>query len=131
MTTFSKQAELDFMHNFRHDTEGDRWAKHEIESLRAENMELKNNITICSVRIKELSQQVTLLREALRWRDVSVDGLPKEAQEILFIRDGKALYGAFIGGVFWYSNKQCAALYWKPMPDAQEALAATQPKEFT
>ena len=67
MTTFSKQAELDFMHNFRHDTEGDRWAKHEIESLRAENMELKNNITICSVRIKELSQQVTLLREALRW----------------------------------------------------------------
>jgi hypothetical protein len=65
MTTFSKQAELDFMHNFRHDTEGDRWAKHEIESLRAENMELKNNITICSVRIKELSQQVTLLRDAL------------------------------------------------------------------
>ena len=65
------------------------------------------------------------LREALRWRDVSVDGLPTEAQEILFIRDGKALYGAFIGGVFWYSNKQCAALYWKPMPEAQEALAAT------
>ena len=62
---FSKQAELDFMHNFRHDTEGDRWAKHEIESLRrqlaslkAENMELKNNITICSVRIKELIQQL-------------------------------------------------------------------------
>lgn len=32
---FSKQAEIDFMHNFRHDTEGDRWAKHEIETLRA------------------------------------------------------------------------------------------------
>ena len=34
MLKFSKQAELDFMHNFRHDTEGDRWAKHEIETLR-------------------------------------------------------------------------------------------------
>ena len=45
MTTFSKQAELDFMHNFRHDTEGDRWAKHEIEYLR---------------------QQVTLLREFVK-----------------------------------------------------------------
>jgi hypothetical protein len=65
MTTFSKQAELDFMHNFRHDTEGDRWAKHEIESLRSENMELKNNITICVVRMGELSQQVTLLRDTV------------------------------------------------------------------
>lgn len=44
---FSKQAELDFIHNFRHDTEGDRWAKHEIETLR---------------------QQVSLLRSCLkRW----------------------------------------------------------------
>ena len=31
---FSKQAELDFMHNFRNDTEGARWAKHQIENLR-------------------------------------------------------------------------------------------------
>ena len=31
---FSKQAELDFMHNLSHISEGDRWAKHEIESLR-------------------------------------------------------------------------------------------------
>ncbi len=28
------QAELDFMHNFRHETDGARWAKNEIESLR-------------------------------------------------------------------------------------------------
>lgn len=39
MTTFSKQAELDFMHNFRHDTEGDRWA---IAELKAEAARGKN-----------------------------------------------------------------------------------------
>ena len=98
MTTFSKQAELDFMHNFRHDTEGDRWAKHEIESLRDENMELKNNITICSVRIKELSQQVTLLREALE----NYEGMLDE------LRDYPITHDLII-----------------------EALAATQPEEFT
>jgi len=29
-----KQAELDFMHNFRHETAGSQWAKQEIETLR-------------------------------------------------------------------------------------------------
>lgn len=41
MTTFSKQAELDFMHNFRHATEGDRWALHEIETLRRQVVVLR------------------------------------------------------------------------------------------
>ncbi|MBK7424801.1 MAG: hypothetical protein IPJ48_17910 [Propionivibrio sp.] len=34
----------------------------ELASLRAENMELKNNVTICVVRMGELHKQVTLLR---------------------------------------------------------------------
>ena len=48
---FSKQAELDFMHNFRHDTEGDRWAKHEIETLRQQ--------------LTEREKYVKLLRDAI------------------------------------------------------------------
>ena len=43
----------------------------ELASLRAENMELKNNVTICVVRMGELHKQVTLLREAMQgaWKD--------------------------------------------------------------
>ena len=64
MTTFSKQAELDFMHNFRHDTEGDRWAKHEIETLRQQLAGwLKANSP--GGWIDDLRQQVTLLRAVL------------------------------------------------------------------
>jgi len=49
------------------------------------------------------------------WRDV-VDGLPQEAQEVLFVRGDKVLYGAWIDGNFWHSNKRMAAVYWMPIP---------------
>lgn len=53
----------------------------------------------------------------VRWRDVATDGLPTKAQEVLFVRDGKTVYGAFIGGLFWDSNQKCAAAKWMPMPE--------------
>ena len=89
-------------------------------------------------KVAELEQQlaereaaIKLLRDAIddvRWRDVSDDGIPTEAQEVLFVRGGETLHGAFIGGVFWRSNKQCAALYWMPLPKPPKAIAATEPK---
>ena len=91
---FSKQAELDFMHNFSHDTEGDRWAKHEIETLRqqlagkeTEVLHLAGKVLLVEQQLAEfkhgqdayqqlfndekaenirLRQQVTLLRDAVR-----------------------------------------------------------------
>ena len=45
-------------------------AKRQLAGLQAENAELKNNITICSVRIKELSQQLAAAHEdseCYRW----------------------------------------------------------------
>lgn len=52
---------------------------------------------------------------APRWRDVA-DELPKEAQEVLFVRCGKTVHGAWIGGIFWHSNQKMAAAYWMPLP---------------
>ena len=52
---------------------------------------------------------------APRWRDVA-DELPQEAQEVLFVRDGKTVHGAWIGGIFWHSNQKMAAAYWMPLP---------------
>ena len=51
----------------------------------------------------------------LRWRDVAEE-LPQEAQEVLFVRGGKTLHGAWIGGIFWHSNQKMAAAYWMPLP---------------
>lgn len=53
---------------------------------------------------------------ATGWRDV-VDELPNEAQEVLFVRHGKTVHGAWIGGIFWHSNQKCAAATWRPMPE--------------
>ena len=55
------------------------------------------------------------LAAATHWRDV-VDELPQEAQEVLFVRGGKTVHGAWIGGIFWYNNKKCAAAAWMPLP---------------
>jgi hypothetical protein len=55
------------------------------------------------------------IADAPRWRDV-VDELPKEAQEVLFVRGGKTVHGAWIGGIFWHSNQQMAAATWMPLP---------------
>ena len=55
------------------------------------------------------------LAEAPRWRDV-VDELPQEAQEVLFVRGGKTVHGAWIGGIFWHSNQKMAAATWMPLP---------------
>lgn len=53
--------------------------------------------------------------ELVRWRDVSEE-LPQEAQEVLFVRDGKTVHGAWIGGIFWHSNQKMAAAKWMPLP---------------
>ena len=58
---------------------------------------------------------VERLEDAPRWRDV-VDELPQEAQEVLFVRGGKTVHGAWIGGIFWYSNQKMAAATWMPLP---------------
>ena len=69
MLKFSKQAELDFMHNFRHDTEGDRWAKHEIETLRQHLAALTDNQIANETQAEqhraERDAEVKLLRGAL------------------------------------------------------------------
>lgn len=54
---------------------------------------------------------------APRWRDVA-DELPREAQEVLFVRNGKTVFGAWIGGIFWHNNQKMAAAYWMPIPKA-------------
>ena len=59
---------------------------------------------------------------ATRWRDVA-DELPKEAQEVLFVRGGKVVHGAWIGGIFWHSNQEMAAAKWMPMPKPPEVGA--------
>ena len=78
---FSKQAELDFMHNFSHISEGDRWAKHEIETLRQQLEQAHADIAglhdqleepqiaqddyrLNKLELEQLRQQVALLREA-------------------------------------------------------------------
>lgn len=53
---------------------------------------------------------------ATRWRDV-VDELPQEAQEVLFVRGGKTVHGAWIGGIFWHNNQKMAAAQWMPLPE--------------
>jgi len=55
------------------------------------------------------------IERAPRWRDVA-DELPQEAQEVLFVRGGKTVHGAWIGGIFWHSNQKMAAAYWMPLP---------------
>lgn len=65
---------------------------------------------------------VERLEDAPRWRDV-IDELPQEAQEVLFVRGGKTVHGAWIGGIFWHSNQKMAAAKWMPMPKPPEVGA--------
>ena len=53
--------------------------------------------------------------ESPRWRDVA-DEPPQEAQEVLFVHDGKTVHGAWIGGAFWHNNQRCSAAAWIPLP---------------
>lgn len=63
----------------------------------------------------------------MHWRDV-VDELPQEAQEVLFVRSGKTVHGAWIGGIFWHSNQKCAAAYWMPLPEPPKVGAGETAK---
>ena len=61
---------------------------------------------------------------AVGWRDVA-DELPKEAQEVLFVRGGKTIHGAWIGGIFWHNNQKMAAAKWMPLPAPQSTQPCT------
>ena len=65
--------------------------------------------------MNDLYDAADAIERAPRWRDVA-DELPKEAQEVLFVRCGKTVHGAWIGGIFWHSNQKMAAAYWMPLP---------------
>ena len=65
--------------------------------------------------IHDLYDAADAIERAPRWRDVA-DELPQEAQEVLFVRGGKTVHGAWIGGIFWHSNQKMAAAYWMPLP---------------
>ena len=65
--------------------------------------------------MNDLYDAADALERAPRWRDVA-DELPQEAQEVLFVRGGKTVHGAWIGGIFWHSNQKMAAAYWMPLP---------------
>jgi hypothetical protein len=70
---------------------------------------------LCNYHEKIHADLLEQLAEAPRWLDV-VDELPQEAQEVLFVRGGKVVHGAWIGGIFWYSNQKMAAAKWMPLP---------------
>ena len=63
----------------------------------------------------DLYDAADALERAPHWRDVAEE-LPQEAQEVLFVRDGKTVHGAWIGGIFWHSNQAMAAATWMPLP---------------
>lgn len=65
----------------------------------------------------DLYDAADALERAPRWRDVAEE-LPHEAQEVLFVRGGKTVHGAWIGGIFWNSNQKMAAAKWMPLPVA-------------
>ena len=70
---------------------------------------------LCNYHEKIHDDMLKLLVEAPRWRDVA-DELPQEAQEVLFVRGGRVVHGAWIGGIFWHSNQKMAAAQWMPLP---------------
>ena len=86
--------------------------QNEVEKLTVQRDELEK---LCNYNERVMRDCLRLAEEAPRWRDV-VDELPQEAQEVLFVRGGKTVHGAWIGGVFWHSNQQMAAATWMPLP---------------
>ena len=75
--------------------------------------------------MNDLYDAADAIERAPRWRDVA-DELPQEAQEVLFVRGGKTVHGAWIGGIFWHSNQKMAAAYWMPLPLPPNAELAQQ-----
>ena len=65
--------------------------------------------------MRDMYDAAEAIEKAPRWRDVAEE-LPHEAQEVLFVRGGKTVHGAWIGGIFWHSNQKMAAAYWMPLP---------------
>lgn len=65
--------------------------------------------------IEDLYDAADALERTPRWRYVAEE-LPHEAQEVLFVRGGKTVHGAWIGGIFWHSNQKMAAAKWMPLP---------------
>ena len=93
-------------------------AKATISRLRAELAELRRFRKVIMDYDSNLYDALAnsdALERAPRWRDV-VDELPTEAQEVLFVRGGKTVHGAWIGGIFWHNNQKMAASYWMPLP---------------
>ena len=75
--------------------------------LEAKNTQLGEDLAAAQATIAEM--------RGYFWRDVS-DELPKEAQEVLFVRDNKVVHGAWINGIFWHSNTKMVAAKWMPFP---------------
>ena len=65
--------------------------------------------------MEDLYDAADAIERAPRWRDVAEE-LPQEAQEVLFVRGGKTVHGAWIGGIFWHNNRKMAAAKWMPLP---------------
>jgi hypothetical protein len=81
----------------------------------------------CQIKSGRLVGLSAIAPVALGWRDVANE-LPKEAQEVLFVRGDRVLHGAWIGGIFWHSNTKMAAAKWMPLPSADlPTLYAAQP----
>lgn len=70
--------------------------------------------------------EAVALAQEMRWRDVSVEK-PTQAQQVLFVRNGKVHFGAWINDIFWYSNEKVCALYWMPLPEAPTLVAPAAP----
>ena len=73
--------------------------------------------------MEDLYDAADALERTPRWRDVAEE-LPQEAQEVLFVRGGKTVHGAWIGGIFWHSNQKMAAAQWMPLPEPPKSALA-------
>jgi hypothetical protein len=96
----------------------------ELAAVTAQRDELAK---LCNYNEKIHLDMLERLAEAPRWRDV-VEELPQEAQEVLFVRGGKVVHGAWIGGIFWHNNQKMAAAQWMPMPQPPKVGAGDTAK---
>lgn len=78
--------------------------------------------------MEDLYDAADALERTPRWRDVAEE-LPQEAQEVLFVRGGKTVHGAWIGGIFWHSNQKMAAAQWMPLPEPPKVGAGGTAKK--
>lgn len=75
----------------------------------------RDDVTWCEDKINESDTEYVRADLAVMWR-YAVDELPQEAQEVLFVRNGKTVHGAWVGGTFWHSNVKTEAEKWMPLP---------------